>query len=371
MLALRALVANEVEPTKAEFDQAYLAQFGEAVKCRLIMLSDKAEAQRLHAEAAAKPDTFGAIAKQFSKDESSASVGGLIPPIRRFSVDSRLEDAAFALQNNEVSPILQLGDQWVFLQAVRRIASTTPSPKALPAIPRTNQRSNSRPKDARCVRETVHTASRESECGPRSLAMPKLSAQYPGVAAIVNGQQVAVSAVAAECVKRHGSDVLEGEINRKLLTQALRKSQRTVTDADIQQEVERAAKSFGYIRENGTADMKAWMESVTSDGDTTQQIYMQDSVWPSVALKKLVEDKIQLTQDDLTKVLSPRTVRASKFLRSYFLISEPLKKFGKWHATIERRVLRTIGRAVQRRTGLVEQSWKGSTHSEIWRPAID
>ena len=31
---------------------------------------------------------------------------------------------------------------------------------------------------------------------------------------------------------------------------------------------------------------------MTSDGKTTREIYVADAVWPSVALKKLVEDEV-------------------------------------------------------------------------------
>ena len=41
------------------------------------------------------------------------------------------------------------------------------------------------------------------------------------------------------------------------------------------------------------------MESVTHDGQTTREVYIADSVWPSVALKKLVEDEITVTEEDL------------------------------------------------------------------------
>ncbi|MCA9140928.1 MAG: hypothetical protein KDB00_29355, partial [Planctomycetales bacterium] len=37
ILALRKLVADQVEPTEQEFNEAYLSEYGEAVKCRMIM----------------------------------------------------------------------------------------------------------------------------------------------------------------------------------------------------------------------------------------------------------------------------------------------------------------------------------------------
>ena len=300
MLALRKLVADDVTPTKEEFNQAYIARFGEAVKCRMIMVADKEKATQLHAQATADPSQFGSLAKRYSEDEASASVGGMIPPIRRHTSDTRLEDAVFALQNDQVSPVLQMGDQWIFMQAIRRIPASFP--KAI-AEPKIRERILEEIRDRKMPRAAtkLFTQLQKEANVIKVLGDAKLEQQYPGVAAVVNGQQVAISAVAAECVKRHGADVLQGEINRKLLTQALRKANRQVTQADMQQEIVRAAESFGFVDGAGKADLAGWIDSVTSDGRTTQAIYESDSVWPSVALKKLVEDRVQITEEDLKR----------------------------------------------------------------------
>ncbi|TWT92161.1 peptidylprolyl isomerase [Neorhodopirellula pilleata] len=298
MLALRALVSDRVEVSQDEFNRAFLSQFGEAVKCRMIMLGDQANASRLQAQAQADPDSFARLAKEFSEDETSASVGGLIPPIRRYMGDSRIEEAVFALSDGEVSPVLQIGDQWMFLQAVRRLPASHPSPQALPAI---KEQISDRIRD-----EKMKTAAAElfdqlqtQAQVVKVLGDEALTNQYPGVAAIINGQQISLASVAAECVKRHGEGVLEGEINRKLLNQALKTAGKTVEPTDIENEITRAAISYGYVRSDGSPDTQAWMESILAQGKATQDVYVQDAVWPSVALKKLVEDSVQLTQEDL------------------------------------------------------------------------
>jgi parvulin-like peptidyl-prolyl isomerase len=300
MLALRKLVAGQVEPTQEEFDQAYLAQFGEAIKCRMIMVPSKENAESLRENAAASPDQFGAIAKKYSKDESSASVGGLIPPIRRYTGDPVLENAVFALKDNEISPAIQMGDQWIVLQAVRRIPASTPPPTALPAI-KEQIKDRIRDQKMRGAASRLFAQLQKDAKVTKVLSDEKMQAQYPGVAAVVNGQQVTLAAVGAECVKRHGIDVLEGEINRKLLAQALRKAGLQVTSDDIVGEISRAAKSMGIVNGDGSADLKTWMANVASEGNTTQRIYETDSVWPSVALKKLVEKSVAISEDDLKR----------------------------------------------------------------------
>jgi len=298
MLALRRLVDDRVKVSVEEFNRAFLARFGEAMKCRMIMVSDQKLAQSLRDRAVATPDEFGAIAKQHSQDEGSASVRGLIPPIRRFSGDSRLEDAAFALEENQVSDVLQLGDQWIVLQAVKRLPASSPSAQDMPAIRDQITDSIRDEKMKETSGELFANLQKQAQV-VKVLGDEEAARQYPGVAAIVNGQKVTISQVAAECVKRHGNVVLEGEINRKILNQALAKASKTVSPGDLDVEVARAAQSYGYVRADGKPDVAAWLEAVVADGAASADLYVRDSVWPSVALGKLVEGQATVTQDDM------------------------------------------------------------------------
>ena len=132
----------------------------------------------------------------------------------------------------------------------------------------------------------------------RVLGDASLEKQYPGVAAIVNGQEVLVSQVGAEAIKRHGADVLEGEVNRKLLMQELRSEKLAVSQGDLDQEIASGAVAAGYVNADGSADLDAWYGSITADGTSTVDIYVQDVVWPSAALKKLVAGSVEVTQKD-------------------------------------------------------------------------
>ncbi len=298
MLALRKLVADKVEVTQEEFNQAFISQFGEAVKCRIIMTASEGKANQLHAQATTDPANFASLAKQFSEDESSASVGGLIPPIRRYSGDTRLEEAVFALAENQVSDVMQLGDQWMIMQAVRRIPASSPSPQALPAI---REQINDRIRDdkMRIAATELFTQLQREANVIKVLGNEELENQYPGAGAIINEQQITLALVGEECVKRHGEEVLEGEITRKLLTQALRAANKSVEESDMAAEIARAAESYGIVRADGTPDVEGWMQQVLESGNVTREVYMADAVWPSVALTKLVEDELQLTQADM------------------------------------------------------------------------
>lgn len=298
LLALRALVADAVQVTEEEFNRVYISQYGEAVKCRMIMVASQSTAKSLQEQATRQPDQFAVLAKKYSEDETSASVGGLIPPIRRYSGDTELEETVFALADEQVSKVLPMGDQWIVLQAVRRMPATTPSAQAMPAI-REQIADKIRDEKMRGASSELFAKLQQDAQVVKVLGDEALSRQHPGVAAIINGQQISLAALGNECIERHGEDVLIGEINRKVLAQAIRKANLTVTDQDLQAEVARAAVSLGYVHGDGTPDTEGWMESILSDGKTTRELYFRDAVWPSVALSKLVQGQVTVMEEDM------------------------------------------------------------------------
>ncbi len=82
-----------------------------------------------------------------------------------------------------------------------------------------------------------------------------LTKQYPGVAAIVNGQQVSIASVAARMhqASRRGS---ARRRNQPQVADASASQERSkqVTEADIDAEIARAAISYGFVRRDGTAE---------------------------------------------------------------------------------------------------------------------
>lgn len=313
MMALRLLVADRLEVTDEDFNRAYLARYGEAVKCRMIMVSDPQLAKSLQAQAAAAPDQFGALAKQHSQDEGSASVRGLIPPIRRYTGNTEIEEVAFSLAENQVSEVLPMGDQWIILQAVKRMPASAPSPQAMPAV---REQIVDAIRDEK-VRDAAAQYFQELQTQARVVKIlgdEEAMKQNPGVAAIINDQKVTIAQVAAEAVKRHGSIVLDGEINRKLLTQALQKAGKQITQADLDAEVSRAAVAYGFMNADGTANTEGWIKSVLAEGVASRDLYYRDSVWPSVALAKLVEGSVNVTEEDVQQGFESNYGRRAEIL---------------------------------------------------------
>ncbi len=296
-LALRKLANSQLQVSQAELQAAYEQEYGEMIRARLIAVSDAAKAQQLQAELVANPDNFARAAIEHSEDVGSASVGGLIQPIRRHVGDASLEQAAFALQPGQVSQVIQAGRQFVILKCDERIA-----PRNVP-VAQVQPQLIERIKDEK-LREAAHKLFADLQSSATIVNVyndPNLRQTMPQVAATVNGQQITMQELGAECLLRHGEEVLEGEISQLLLRQALETEGVTITQADIDAEIRHAAELAGVIDAQGQADLAAWIKSVTEQQGITQEQYIRDSVWPSAALKKITAQGVTVTQEDINK----------------------------------------------------------------------
>jgi hypothetical protein len=123
----------------------------------------------------------------------------------------------------------------------------------------------------------------------------------PGVAALINGDQITLRELAEECVARHGKETLEGMISRKVLELACQRQGIAVTEKDMDQEIARAAATGVKSKPDGSPDVAAWLELVTRKQGVPLDVYRDDAVWPSVALKKLVGKKVEVSEEDLRR----------------------------------------------------------------------
>ncbi len=300
MLALRALAADKIAVSQQEIDQIIQSEYGPKVSVRMIAVSQLDKAQQLHQQASQQPEIFRRLAKEHSEDATSASVEGLLPPIRRHSGDDVLERIAFQLKENEISPIFQIGELHIMLQCVRHLQATPPDPQLLPAI---QERIVDHMRDRRLQQaadELFASLQRNSQV-VAVIGNPELQQQYPGVAGFINNQPVSLDHLSLECINRHGRSVLRGEINRLLIAQALKTAGLTVDDSDIQAEIAATAEAMGYFNPDGTANVQAWIQAVLEDENVSYQLYVSDAVWPNAALKKLTEHEVQISEDDLKK----------------------------------------------------------------------
>ncbi len=196
------------------------AEFGPKVQVRAIAVESGDKAKRVLAAARANPEQFSRLAIDYSVDPNSASVGGLLPPLRRNMGEPVLEEAAFALQVGQISPVLQVADQFIILKCERHYPASELGEE-----------------QAVMMRQRIREELRESHLGDAAARLfqtmqdqaeiinvindPERSKQMPGVAAMANGRQITMTEVSEECLKRFGRDVLKSEINRQLIMQRL------------------------------------------------------------------------------------------------------------------------------------------------------
>lgn len=300
MLALRGLAKEQIKVSPQELDLAFQSEFGPKVMVRMIACKDPQKAAQLHKEATAKPDSFKILARDHSEDATSASAEGVLPPIRKHTGDDELEAIAFSLQPNQISKIFAAGDMQVMLQCVKHIPPQNPPAAQMQEI-QGRLKSDLEDVKLREAAETVYGSLRQSSQIVMVYAKPELQAQYPNVAAIVNGQSISMQQFDQACVKRHGSQILEGEINRKLIEVALTKAQLQVAQQDIDNEIARAADYYGFVNSDGSPNIADWVKHVQAEDGVTMDVYIHDAIWPTVALKKLVDGKAQVTEEDLRK----------------------------------------------------------------------
>lgn len=300
MLALRALSKEMLQVSPQDIDRAFQSEFGPKVQVRMIACKDLTKLQPLHQQATANPEMFKTIARDHSEDPASASVEGLLPPIRRGGGDDVVEQVAFGLQPGEVSKIFQVGDIHVALQCVRHLPAANPPAAQLAEI-QARIKAELEEEKLRGSAETIYTELRNRAQIVSVLGQPQLQQQHPGVAAIINGQNVTMAVLEQECVKRFGTKLLEGEINRKLVEDALSKSGKSVTQADVDEEIRSTAAYYGYLQADGTPDIQRWIADVLRDQNKSVEVYVRDAVWPTVALKKLCADQVQVTEEDVQR----------------------------------------------------------------------
>lgn len=293
MLALKKIAADQIQPTQQEIENAFESKFGEAVKTRLIVLTTQEKAQDVLAQAKANPAQFAALARKYSADPSG-SADGLIQPIHHHVGDPQVEQTVFNLRDGEISSIVKVGSQYLIFKAEGRL------PAVQANIEQEKDRLAELVRDSKLRRvgsDTFRALQRQAVV-QKIYGDPEKSREMPGIAATVNSRQLTVRDLSEECIKRHGIETLEGTINRHLLTQALRAKNITITQADLDAEISRAALAMGKTTEGGKPDVAAWIDMVTKEQHISNDIYVRDAVWPSVALKKLCGD-IKVTDEDM------------------------------------------------------------------------
>ncbi|HUY90290.1 MAG TPA: peptidylprolyl isomerase [Pirellulales bacterium] len=296
-VALRKLAADRLTVGEQELQEAWDMLYGPAVQARLIACKNPVEAEQVWKMAIERPEDFGDLAKQYSADVNSASANGFIQPIHKHQGDPKIEKIAFALKPDEISQIVQIGNQYVILKCEAHLkAQPVPRAKVDEVLTESIRDKKLRQASDDLFKELQARAHVENV-----LDDPVKQKKYPGVAALINGRQVTLLDLAEACIDRHGEEMLQGMINRLMLEQACKKRKVVVGEAEMQDEIARAAVAMGKTKDGDEPDIEAWLAQVKEEQGLSPELYRHDVVWPSAALKKLVGEDAEITQEDIEK----------------------------------------------------------------------
>lgn len=115
--------------------------------------------------------------------------------------------------------------------------------------------------------------------------------------AVVNGEVITRQQLSDECVARKGEEILETLIARRLIDQSMRANKMAITSEEIDAEIDRIAMSMaGVTREQ-------WLRTLSKERNISPAQYARDIIYPSLALRKLAEPRVQVTPQDLSDAL--------------------------------------------------------------------
>ena len=111
LLALRKLAGKKVVVTPEMFEEAYVDNYGPRVRAKMIIVDNVRRGAELVDKLKQDPDSFEDLARDYSVEQNSRSLGGSIPPIRRYSgAHEEIRKAAFRMKEpGQISPLLQIG----------------------------------------------------------------------------------------------------------------------------------------------------------------------------------------------------------------------------------------------------------------------
>lgn len=122
----------------------------------------------------------------------------------------------------------------------------------------------------------------------------KATSKWTEPIATVNGGHITLEQLAEELIATYGKKHLELMVNRKIVELACQERNIEITRAEVENEVNQTCKKLNLSR-------KEFISHVLSRRDLTYQQYVRDTVWPALALKRLVADKVKVGDEDLKK----------------------------------------------------------------------
>lgn len=298
LLAITKLAGQEITVTDADIQRACESRFGVSVQVRQIVLASKSQAESIRAELLKNPETFESLAKNKSIDPASKPFGGLLPPLRRHVLREEIEEAIFPLQPGEISPIVEWppGNFIIF-----RCEQHFPAQEFDLALVRDSLAERIRDTKIREVSEKIFDVLLNNAKIDVPFTDPVRAAQNPEVAAVVNGHTITRKHLAKKCIGRYGKKLLLEMISKTLIEQECRKRNIQITDSEIDAEIREKALLNYRLNADGSPNVEAWLKLAAENAGVSIDIYRSNTIWPMLALKKMVRDGVTVTEEDVQR----------------------------------------------------------------------
>ena len=316
ILALGKLAGQRLSISEAELKTEYEKNYGGAVQVRQIVLASKTDAEATLAEVKQHPETFSSIAKNRSIDPVSQPYGGMLHPIRRHSYNPHIEKVLFSMKKGDISPVVEfpIGHFTIFLcegHLEPRSDVDLANVKMQLAL---QIRVDKLPQ----IANEVFTELRNRAQVQVVFGDQALHNQYPGVAAILNGQKIPQQALAETCIEKHGKTVLGDMINRLIIEQACRRENIAISEQDIDNELREMAFKYLPLLSNGQADVELWLKRATEDSGLSIPMYRKNVVVPLLSLKRLTRKMIEVSKEDVQRAFEANFGKKVRCLAIFF-----------------------------------------------------
>lgn len=163
------------------------------------------------------------------------------------------------------------------------LATITCALIVLVAAPGFAQVARKKASQSRSSQRTVRTST--------SAASPK---KKPKIVAVVNGKEILRQQLGSQCLSRYGEEVLESLVNKYLILQECKRNGIQITSQEIDAEIATIASKFSISPDR-------WIELLKTERQISSEQYRRDIIWPTLALKRLVADKLAVDEADLQK----------------------------------------------------------------------
>jgi parvulin-like peptidyl-prolyl isomerase len=121
----------------------------------------------------------------------------------------------------------------------------------------------------------------------------------PEVVAEVNGDKILKADLSTECLRLHGTEELKDLVKKFLIQIECSRLNITVTQQEINNEVERMAKAFKFSTQE-------WLDLLEKERGMTSETYMEDIIHPILAIGKLAGSRMNITEEEIQREMNAR-----------------------------------------------------------------